>query len=107
MSFKFWVLLFVPIIYTSVSAQKKYPLDSIVTFKVYGNCEICKDRIEKAAKGRGVMSAIWDVDAKLLSLDYDPSITSPGKVQQRIAGAGHDTQLKKAKDFVYNELPDC
>jgi copper chaperone CopZ len=74
---------------------------------VYGNCEICKNRIEKAAKGRGVMSAIWDVDAKLLSLDYDPSITSPEKVQQRIAGAGHDTQLKKAKDFVYNELPDC
>lgn len=104
---KFWVLLFVPLIFTSVSAQKKYSVDSIVTFKVYGNCEMCKNRIEKAAKGKGIKSAIWDVDTKFLSLDYDASITSPEKVQERIAGAGHDTQLKKAKDFVYNELPDC
>jgi outer membrane receptor for ferrienterochelin and colicins len=53
------------------------------------------------------MSATWDVDSKVLSLDYDPSTTSPEKVQQRVADAGHDTQLKTAKDFVYNELPDC
>ena len=89
------------------AAQKRYSVDSIVTFKVYGNCEMCKNRIEKAAKGKGIKSAIWDVDTKLLSLDYDPSITSPEKVQERIADAGHDTQLKKAKDLVYNELPDC
>jgi copper chaperone CopZ len=107
MRFKFWVLLFVPLIYTSISAQKKYSADSIVTFRVYGNCEMCKNRIEKAAKGKGIKSAIWDVDTKILSLDYDPSITSSEKVQQRIADVGHDTQLRKSKNFVYNELPDC
>jgi outer membrane receptor for ferrienterochelin and colicin len=68
---------------------------------------MCKNRIEKAAKGKGITSAIWDVDTKILSLDYDPSITSLEKVQGRIADVGHDTELKKAKDFVYNELPDC
>jgi outer membrane receptor for ferrienterochelin and colicin/copper chaperone CopZ len=93
--------------YTCISAQQKSSVDSIVTFKVFGNCEMCKNRIEKAAKGKGVFSVAWDVDTKILSLDYDPSGTSPEKVQQRIADAGHDTQLKKAKDFVYNELPDC
>jgi len=106
MRLKFWVLLFVPCIYTSVSAQKN-PVDSLVTFKVYGNCEMCKNRIEKAAKGKGVKSAIWDVDTKKISLDYDFSVTSPEKVQERIADAGHDTELKKAKDRVYAELPDC
>ena len=62
---------------------------------------------KRLQKEKGLRSAIWDVDTKLLSLDYDPSITSPEKVQERIADAGHDTQLKKAKDLVYNELPDC
>jgi len=68
---------------------------------------MCKDRIEKAAKGKGVKSAIWHVDTKSLSLDYDPKITTPERVQQRIADVGHDTELKKAKDIVYNELPEC
>jgi outer membrane receptor for ferrienterochelin and colicins len=107
MSFKFWVLLVIPFLSIFVSAQKKSSVDSIVTFKVYGNCEMCKNRIEKAAKGKGITSAIWDVDTKILSLDYDPSITSPEKAQGRIADVGHDTELKKAKDFVYKELPDC
>src|ERR1700741_2310303 len=107
MRFKFWVLLFVPFLYISASAQKKSPVDSIVAFKVYGNCDICKNRIEKASKGKGVTSAIWDVDTKMLSLDYNPSITSPEKVQERIADAGHDTQVKKAKDRIYDELPGC
>src|SRR5258705_5540282 len=96
---KFWVFLNVLIIHTSISAQQNFaPKDSIITLKVFGNCEICKHRIEKAAKGKGIKSAIWDVDTKILSLDYDPSITSPEKVQERIAEVGHDTQLKKAKD---------
>ena len=107
MRLQFWVLSLVPLIYTSVSSQKRYSVDTVVTFKVYGNCEMCKNRIEKAAKGKGIRSAIWDVDTKLLSLAYDPAITSPEKVQERIADAGHDTQLKKAKDLVYNDLPDC
>jgi outer membrane receptor for ferrienterochelin and colicins len=75
--------------------------------KVYGNCTQCKARIEKAAKGKGVKSAIWDIDSKILTLVYDPVVTNSEKVQQRIANVGHDTELKKAKDFVYQGLPDC
>lgn len=107
MRFKFWVLLVVPFLYIHVNAQQISSVDSIVTFKVFGNCEMCKNRIEKAAKGKGVVSANWNVDTKIFSLEYDPSATSPEKVQQRIANVGHDTQLKKAKDLVYNELPAC
>src|SRR5689334_4001099 len=107
MKSKVWVSFCILFLYISANGQKQSLNDTVVVFKVYGNCEICKNRIEKAAKGKGIVSATWDVDTKLLSLDYDPSTTSPEKVQQRIADAGHDTQLKKAKDFVYNELPDC
>jgi outer membrane receptor for ferrienterochelin and colicin len=91
----------------SLHAQKNSSPTSTVVFKVFGNCEMCKERIEEAAKGKGIKSAIWDVDSKMLTLVYEPSSTTPEKVQQRIADVGHDTELKKAKDFVYKQLPDC
>ncbi|MGH2552918.1 MAG: carboxypeptidase-like regulatory domain-containing protein, partial [Chitinophagaceae bacterium] len=78
-----------------------------IKFRVSGVCEMCKDRIEEAAKGKGVEKAEWDVDSKMLTLYYYPALTNPERVQQRIANAGHDTPLKIAKDNVYLQLPDC
>jgi len=81
--------------------------DSTVTFTVFGNCEMCKERIETASQGKGVITATWDIDSKIMTLNYNPAQTSPEKVQQRIADSGHDTELKKAKDYVYKDLPEC
>lgn len=82
--------------------------DTTVTFKVYGVCAAyCKPRIESASKGKGVQSATWNVDTKLLSLSYDPSKTTLDKVQKRILDAGHDVENKKAKDIIYQSLPEC
>jgi outer membrane receptor for ferrienterochelin and colicins len=81
--------------------------DTLVTFKVFGACEQCKHRIEDAAKGKGVRSAEWNVDTKLLTLSFNPAQTSAEKVQNRIVAVGHDLETKKAKDRVYNELPAC
>ena len=58
---------------------------------------MCKMRIEEAAKGKGVKSAIWDVDTKYLSLNFNPSVTTSYKVQNLIADAGHDTKLVKSQ----------
>lgn len=80
---------------------------STVTFKVFGNCTMCKKRVEDASKGKGVKTVNWDIESKIFTLEYDPTQTNPEKVQQRIADVGHDTELKKAKDYVYKELPDC
>jgi outer membrane receptor for ferrienterochelin and colicins len=91
--------------YTDGSAQVSK--DSTLTFRVEGACGLCQQRIEEAAKGRGVRSAKWDVDTKILSLTFDPAKTSVAKVQERIATVGHDTELKKADEKVYNALPDC
>jgi len=81
--------------------------DTTVAFKVFGNCEMCKMRIEKAALIKGVKSAGWDIDTKVFTLEYDPRVVSLQKVHRKIADAGHDTELEKAKDFVYKGLPDC
>lgn len=82
--------------------------DTTVIFKVYGVCATyCKPRIETASKGKGVASALWNVDTKMLTLVYDPSKTTLDKVQKRILDAGHDVENKKAKDIIYKSLPAC
>jgi membrane fusion protein, copper/silver efflux system len=78
------------------------------TFKVAGLCEMCKDRIEKAAMSvDGVSNAVWDMSKKDLNLDFDNKKTTLAAIHKVIAKAGHDTELFKADDAVYNALPEC
>jgi len=76
--------------------------------KVSGNCEMCKDRIEKEAKSvNGVVLADWNVETKMLQVEFDASKTTLDAIQKVIALAGHDTGKYKAPDDVYNKLPKC
>jgi copper chaperone CopZ len=77
------------------------------TIKVSGNCDMCKARIEKAAKIDGISKAVWSDETKVLTLVYDPSKVKSDDVQKKIAAAGHDTPKFKADDKVYNTLPGC
>lgn len=78
------------------------------TVKVYGNCGMCKTRIEKAAKGiDGVKKAEWDREKKELTVTYDAEVTNLEAIEQGIADVGHDTDNVKAKDEVYNGLHSC
>ena len=89
---------------TSVMAQT----EKAEEFKVYGNCGMCEDRIEKAAKlVDGVSSVAWDKETKMVKVSFDESKTSVDKIQKAIAKAGHDTKKHKTKDDVYNNLPGC
>ena len=105
-SFKYFLPVVILITSFDLAAQVKNK-DSTVSFRVSGACEMCKERIEKSLKIRGVRSVDWNVDSKMLSLVYSPTIVSLLKVHKIIAEAGHDTELEKAKDAVYNELPEC
>jgi len=77
-------------------------------FKVSGNCGMCESRIEKAALAvDGVSIADWDKDTKMVNVTFDSSKTDIHKVHMSVAKVGHDTQMHKAKDDVYNKLPEC
>ena len=77
-------------------------------FKVKGNCGMCEKRIEKAALSvDGVSKADWNKETKKMVVVFDDSKTDVHKVHMAIAKAGHDTEMHKAKDEVYNELPSC
>ncbi|MCX6337642.1 MAG: heavy-metal-associated domain-containing protein, partial [Bacteroidetes bacterium] len=78
---------------------------TIISFKVFGACEQCKDRIETALKIKGVKSADWNVDKKQLALEYNPAIISLEKIENKIVALGHDLVNKKAKNVIYKALP--
>jgi Cu(I)/Ag(I) efflux system membrane fusion protein len=77
-------------------------------FKVSGNCEMCKERIETAAKSvAGVASAEWNSETKLLHVNFDGDKANIDNIQKAIAKSGHDTEKYKAPDDVYKALPEC
>lgn len=76
--------------------------------KVYGNCGMCEKRIEKAANGvDGVSKADWNKDTKMMEVTFDDSKTSKDKIEKAVAKVGHDTDMHKATDEAYNNLPGC
>src|SRR5665648_53476 len=77
------------------------------TFKVLGNCDMCKTRIENAVKEEGASSADWSTETKLLTVTFDPSKTNVEALSKKLAGVGHDTEKFKADDKVYDALPAC
>ena len=99
-------LLFTGIVSYSQN-NKPSNTDTAITFKVHGACIQCKNRIEGALKTKGVKSAAWDIDTKMLSLVYNPAQISLDKIENKIVAVGHDVGDKKAKISVYNELPKC
>src|SRR5687768_9268243 len=99
-SFKYFFAFIMMCMSFGLSAQENKIKDTTVTFKVSGACEMCKHRIEEALKIKGITSADWSVDSKMLTVIYSSSSVSISKIHKRIAEAGHDTELEKANDAV-------
>lgn len=77
------------------------------TIKVSGKCEMCKSKIEKAAKMDGVSKAEWNTESRVLTLAYNPSKVTSDAIQKSIAAVGYDTEKFKATDAAYKSLPSC
>ncbi len=77
------------------------------TFKVWGQCSMCKTRIEKTVKAEGAIDASWDEKTLLLTVSFDSRKTSKEALCRKLASVGHDTEKFKAPDDVYAKLPGC
>jgi mercuric ion binding protein len=100
-----FLTLFILIAATSFSnAQSKNVKTSI---KVYGNCAMCKTRIETALDTKGIKQAIWDPKTKELQVVYVSARITEKEIHELVAAVGHDTDKVKATDEVYAELPFC
>lgn len=77
------------------------------SFKVWGNCEMCKETIESSLKVEGVSKADWNVDSKIISVSYDSSKITLDQIQKNIAAVGYDNEKYKGDDKAYEDLPGC
>lgn len=75
-------------------------------FIVFGNCNQCKTRIEKALQIEEVKYSKWNKTTKLLKVVFENPITADS-LQKRLAYVGHDTEKYKANDKTYASLPKC
>jgi outer membrane receptor for ferrienterochelin and colicin len=105
MKYAFILIIFIVQSATTLNAQDLK--DTTVTIKVDGVCVMCKERIENALKVKGIKKAIWEIPTHMLTVSYDRTKVSVSDIQNKMAAIGHDTEIKKAEDAVYKELPEC
>ncbi|MBW8362409.1 MAG: TonB-dependent receptor [Kaistella sp.] len=77
------------------------------TFKVKGECGMCKERIETTAKESGATYANWNAETQQLSVAYDAEKVSTDHLLKKIAEVGHDNEKFTSSDSVYDNLPAC
>ena len=77
------------------------------TFKVSGNCGMCENKIEKAAKEAGATSAEWNQDTKIITVKYKSLSSNLAKIQKGIADAGYDNEGIKTTAEAYDKLHSC
>ena len=92
----------------SVSAFSGTGNSKTDTLRVSGNCEMCKETIERALKKKdGIISRDWDQEKKILTVTYDESKINLQQIADKVAAVGYDNQLAKAPDAAYKNLPKC
>lgn len=77
------------------------------TLKVYGNCEMCKEKIEKAGTQKNISKVIWNAETSMATITYDAKKTTADAILKRIALVGYDSEKFFAADAVYKKLPGC
>lgn len=101
------ILILAVFSFTNLKAEDKGKDIATDTFKVEGNCEMCKKRIENAAYIKGVKRADWNKETHELVIIYRPSKTSAEAILKSVAKAGHNSELATANEADYESLPKC
>jgi mercuric ion binding protein len=80
---------------------------STSTFKVWGNCDMCKETIETSLKVDGISKADWNTETKMITVSFDSTKINLDQIQKNIANVGYDNVTYKGDDKAYSELADC
>jgi copper chaperone CopZ len=100
------LLLFVSLALGMIACSQSSNKES--EFYVRGNCDMCKERIENAAKAKpGVVSASWNVETSQLRVSYDSLKTKELEIHQAVAATGHGTKQVEMNEEAHKELPEC
>ncbi len=77
------------------------------SLKIYGNCGMCKTKIEKAGTLKNVADVSWNKDNQMAMVSFDSLKTSKNEILKRVALAGYDSDTFLAPDDTYANLPGC
>lgn len=78
------------------------------SFKVWGNCGMCKRTIESAALNvKGVKSADWNMEDDMITVVFNPKKVGLDKIKTSIAASGYDTDTHRAPNNAYDKLHGC
>lgn len=98
-------IMITAVISFAANAQKKN--NKTEAFKVWGTCEQCKTRIEKALSNLGTYKATWVIATNMLTVSYDSTKLNKEKIQQKLSAIGHDNEAFQSDDATYKSLPLC
>ena len=101
------LLMAMVLLLAATSCQSQISNARTATVKIYGNCEICKATIERAAGKKNISKADWNKDTKMATITYNSAKTSLDAVLKKIALAGYDNEKFLAPDEAYNGLMSC
>lgn len=89
--------------------SKTEVVDGVATssFKVWGNCDMCKETIEGSLKVDGISKADWSTETKMITVSYDSTKISLDQIQKNIATVGYDNEKYKGDETAYKGLPEC
>lgn len=77
------------------------------TIRVRGNCEMCKETIENAVAEMPSAKGEWNINTKVLNVQFDPKQTDFKSIMKNVARVGYDNELYLADDKVYNSVASC
>ena len=97
----------IPLLLSVVVSNAQIKNTKTETVKIYGNCGMCKTKIEKAGNLKNIAKVDWNEDTKMATLTYDESKTNQDEILKRIALVGYDSEKFLAPADVYSKLPSC
>ncbi len=83
------------------------PKKTTITFKVFGVCGDCKERIEEALDRKGIYKSLYNFKTQQVTITYKTGMFKEEQFHNMVAMVGHDTELVKADNVVYSNLPEC
>ncbi len=104
---KFLLSIATTLLLTSTTLFAQIKNAKTETVKVYGNCGMCKSKIEKAANQKNISKAEWNEETAMATITYDETLTSKDAILKKIALVGYDSDSFKASDAAYNKLHGC
>jgi len=88
-------------------APAQLPNAKTETFRIAGNCGMCKQTIEAAGTRKGESVLSWNADTHFAELTYDSAATTADVVLKRVAYAGYDNEHYLAPAEAYAALKNC